>query len=79
MVGRRGRGSGRGRGLGGRRGRVATGGFGSRRVWGEAMVGLAPGGKVVLAGGAFGSPKILWQSGIGTRDQLEIVRAARGS
>jgi choline dehydrogenase-like flavoprotein len=36
-------------------------------------------GKVVLAGGAFGSPKILWQSGIGTRDQLEIVRAARGS
>jgi len=39
---------------------------------------LKPGGKVVLSAGAFGSPKVLWQSGIGTRDQLEIVRAAKG-
>lgn len=47
---------------------------GERRI---AM--LKEGGKVVLSAGAFGSPKILWQSGIGTRDQLEIVRAAKGS
>ncbi|KAF8543135.1 hypothetical protein BDD12DRAFT_774183 [Trichophaea hybrida] len=41
-------------------------------------VHLAKGGKAILSAGTFGSPKILWQSGIGTRDQLDIVRSARG-
>jgi cellobiose dehydrogenase (acceptor) len=41
-------------------------------------VDLGEGAKVVLCAGAFGSSKILWQSGVGTRDQLEIVKAAKG-
>ena len=33
---------------------------------------LAGGGGVVLCAGAFGAPKVLWQSGIGTCDQLRL-------
>ncbi|KAA8913781.1 cellobiose dehydrogenase [Sphaerosporella brunnea] len=41
-------------------------------------VNLAEDGKAILSAGVFGSAKILWQSGIGTRDQLEIIKAVKG-
>ncbi|KAI5778126.1 cellobiose dehydrogenase [Geopyxis carbonaria] len=41
-------------------------------------IAVRSGARVILSAGALGSPKILLQSGIGPRAQLEIVKAARG-
>ncbi|CAE7185711.1 hypothetical protein CFE70_006339 [Pyrenophora teres f. teres 0-1] len=37
-------------------------------------VNLNPGGRVILSGGAFGSSKVLFRSGIGPKDQLTVVK-----
>lgn len=40
----------------------------------QQIINLKPGGKVVLAGGALSTPRILWNSGIGKSDALKIVQ-----
>ena len=41
----------------------------------NGFVPLTPNGRVVLSGGAFGSSRILFQSGIGPTDMLQIVQS----
>ncbi|KAF1923078.1 uncharacterized protein M421DRAFT_104667 [Didymella exigua CBS 183.55] len=40
----------------------------------QQIINLKEGGKVVLAGGALSTPRILWNSGIGKSDALKIVQ-----
>ncbi|KAJ0159291.1 Cellobiose dehydrogenase [Colletotrichum tanaceti] len=47
---------------------------GSRQI-----IKVNPGGKVVLAAGAMSSPRILWNSGIGRSDALDIVKSGAAS
>ncbi|KAG9229698.1 putative cellobiose dehydrogenase [Amylocarpus encephaloides] len=39
-------------------------------------VNLAPKGRVILSAGTFGTPKLLFRSGIGPQDQLEVVKSS---
>ncbi|KAK1231893.1 substrate-specific activator of APC-dependent proteolysis [Marasmius sp. AFHP31] len=41
----------------------------------DGVIPLNPKGRVILSGGSFGSPRILYQSGIGPTDMLNIVKA----
>ncbi|KAG7094173.1 substrate-specific activator of APC-dependent proteolysis [Marasmius oreades] len=41
----------------------------------DGVIPLNPKGRVILSGGSFGSPRILFQSGIGPTDMLNIVKA----
>lgn len=41
----------------------------------QQIINLKQGGKVVLAGGALSTPRILWNSGIGRSDALKIVQS----
>ncbi|KAK0437789.1 cellobiose dehydrogenase [Armillaria borealis] len=42
----------------------------------DGVVPLTPNGRVILAGGSFGSPRVLFRSGIGPEDMLEVVQQA---
>lgn len=44
----------------------------------DGTVQISSTGSVVLSAGAFGTPKLLFRSGIGPQDQLEIVKGADG-
>ena len=41
----------------------------------NGIVPLNPNGRVILAAGSFGTPRILFQSGIGPTDMIQAVQA----
>ncbi len=41
----------------------------------NGFIPLTPNGRVILSAGSFGTPRILFQSGIGTTDQIALVQA----
>ena len=58
-----------------RDGSLITGVRTNQTTWGNnGVIGLSPGGRVVLAAGTYGSARILLRSGIGQSDLLNIVQ-----
>ncbi|KAH8103281.1 cellobiose dehydrogenase [Cristinia sonorae] len=45
------------------------------RIGGDGIIPLNPKGRVVLSAGSFGSARILFQSGIGPSDMIDLVKA----
>ncbi|KAJ3487294.1 hypothetical protein NLI96_g3648 [Meripilus lineatus] len=44
-------------------------------IGGNGIIPLNPGGRVILSAGSFGSPRILFQSGIGPSDMIQVVQS----
>ena len=43
-------------------------------IGGNGIIPLTPKGRVILSAGSFGSPRILFQSGIGPSDMIQLVQ-----